>query len=137
MVISFVASDLFEQAYVHLPDFSKKEAIEILAYSALEVLLKNYAEGKTGFFGTNHVFKFGGERLTKGVDHLFSLCKNCPVYDGHTISEVIEAMKQSKHDLTKLRKGLIDAVSMRLVKIGYYDYVPIPQVSKPQVSLHD
>jgi hypothetical protein len=116
----------FEQAYVHLPDFSKKETIEILAYSALHVLIKNYAEDKIGFFGTNKVFRFGGERLTKGVDYLFSLCKDCHVYDGYTISEVFELIKQSKVDITKCRKGIKDEVSERLNQIGYWDYVPIP-----------
>lgn len=113
-------------AYVHLPDFGKKEAIEILAYSALYALIRNYAEDKIGFFGTNRVFRFGGESLTKGVEHLFSLCKDCPVYDGHTIGEVFELIRQSKVDITKCRKGIKDEVSKRLDQIGYWDYVPIP-----------
>ena len=117
-------------AYVPLPDFKKKEAIEILAYSALHSLIKNYAEDRIGFFGTNRVFKFGGERLTKGVEHLFTLCKDCPVYDGHTIREVFELIRQSNFDLTKLRKGLIDAVTARLSQIGYWDHVPIPTFSE-------
>jgi hypothetical protein len=124
----------FEQAYVHLPDFSKKETIEILAYSALHVLIKNYAEDKIGFFGTNKVFRFGGERLTKGVDYLFSLCKDCHVYDGYTISEVFELIKQSKVDITKCRKGIKDEVSKRLNQIGYWDYVPIPRAKIEKVK---
>ncbi len=116
----------FEQAYVHLPDFGKKETIEILAYSALHALIKNYAEDKIGFFGTNKVFRFGGENLTKGIEYLFSLCKDCPVYEGHTIGEVFELIRQSKVDITKCRKGMKDEVSKRLDKIGYWDYVPIP-----------
>ena len=72
-------------AYVHLPDFSKKETLEILAYAVLEVLLKNYAEDRIGFFGTNRVFRFGNERLTKGVEYLLKLCSKCPVYEGHNI----------------------------------------------------
>ena len=119
----------FEQAYVHLPDFAKREAIEVLAYSALGVLLKNYAEDRIGFFGTNQVFRFGNERLTKGVEYLLNLCKECPVYEGHNIGEVFEMFRQSKVDQTKLRKGLIEEVSVRLVKIGYWDYIPIPAYS--------
>jgi hypothetical protein len=76
----------FDNAFVHLPDFSKRETIEILAYSALHALLRNYANGKIGFFGANKVFKFGGDRLTKGVEHLFDMCKDCIVYDKATIS---------------------------------------------------
>jgi hypothetical protein len=113
-------------AYVHLPDFGKKEAIEILAYSALHALIKNYAENKIGFFGTNKVFKFNGESLTKGVEYLFNQCKDCPVYEDHTIGEVFELIRQAKVDITKCRKGMKDEVSKRLYKIGYWDYVPIP-----------
>ena len=113
-------------AYVHLPDFHKKEAIEILAYSALHTLFKNYARDRIGFFGTNKVFRFGGERLTKGVEYLFYLCKDSPVYDGYAIGEVFELIRQSKVDITKCRKGMKDEVSKRLEQIGYWDYVPIP-----------
>ena len=113
-------------AYVHLPDFSRKETIEILAYTALHTLIKNYAKEKIGFFGTNKVFKFGGESLTKGVEWLFSQCKDCPVYNGYTIGEVLELIKQSKVDVTEFRKGIIDEVSRRLTEIGYWDYIPIP-----------
>jgi len=116
----------FEQCYVHLPDFTKREALEVLAYSALGVLLKNYAEDRIGFFGTNRVFRFGNERLTKGVEYLFNLCKDCPVYDSLTIGEVFELFRKSKIDTTKLRKGLIHAVTARLSQIGYWDHVPIP-----------
>ena len=116
-------------AYVHLPDFKKKGTMEILAYSALHSLIKNYAKDRIGFFGTNRVFRFGGERLTKGVEYIFRLCKDCPVYDGNTIGEAIELIKQSKVDTTKLRRGMKDEVSKRLVKIGYWDYVPIPKAT--------
>lgn len=113
-------------AYVHLPDFHKKETLEILAYSALHALIKNYAENKIGFFGTNKVFRFGNENITKGVEYLFSLCSDSPVYDGYTIAEVFEQIRQSKVDVTKCRKGMKDEVSKRLNHIGYWDYVPIP-----------
>lgn len=119
----------FEQAYVHLPDFTKRETLEILAYSALGVLLKNYAEDRIGFFGTNRVFRFGNEKLTKGVEYLFNLCKKCIVYEGYNIGEVFEMFKQSNVDSTKLRKGLIDEVSVRLIKIGYWNNIPIPDQS--------
>ncbi len=119
----------FEQAYVHLPDFNRKETLEILAYAALGVLLKNYAEDRIGFFGTNRVFRFGNERLTKGVEHLFKYCKDAPTYDGNTIGDALELIKHSKVDATKLRKSLKEEVSKRLIAIGYWDFVPIPQVT--------
>jgi hypothetical protein len=68
----------FEQAYAHLPDFTKKQTLEILAYAVLESLLNNYAEDRIGFFGTNRVFKFGNERLAEGVKHHLDLCKDAP-----------------------------------------------------------
>lgn len=113
-------------AYVHLPDFRKEETVEILAYSALHTLTKNYAQDRIGFFGTNKVFRFGGERLTQGVKYLFNLCKDCHVYDGNTIGQTLELIKQSKLDVTSFRKGIISEVSKRLYEIGYWDYVPIP-----------
>jgi len=82
------------------------------------------------FLGT---FKrFGGENLTKGVEHLFSLCKDCLVYDGHTISEVFELIRQGKVDTAKCRKEMKDEVSKRLNQIGYWDYVPIPRTEFSQ-----
>jgi hypothetical protein len=113
-------------AYVHMPDFHRKEAVEILAFSALHALIKNYAQDRIGFFGTNRVFRFGGERLTRGVGYLFSECKDCPVYDDNTIEQSFELLKHAKIDITPFRKGIIDEVSKRLNKIGYWDYVPIP-----------
>ncbi len=122
----------FEQAYVHLPDFGKKEILEILAYAALEVLLKNYAEDRIGFFGTNLVFRFGNERLTKGVEYLFNHCKDAPTYDGNTIGDALELIKHSKVEATKLRKSLKEEVSKRLIAIGYWDFVPIPQLTSDE-----
>lgn len=116
----------FEQAYVHLPDFTRKETIEILAYSALHVLVKNYAENQIGFFGTNKVFRFDGENYTKSIRYLINMCKDCPVYEGHDIAEVFDFIRQSKVDVTKCRKGIKEEVSKRLEEIGYWDYVPIP-----------
>ncbi|MDG7027296.1 MAG: hypothetical protein JRN16_02680 [Nitrososphaerota archaeon] len=116
----------FRDAYVHLPDFSKKKTLEILAYAALEVLLKNYAEDRIGFFGTNKVFRFGNERLTKGVEYLLNLCKDAPTYDGNTIGDTLELFKQEKVNPTKLRRSLKEEVSKRLDAIGYWEFVPLP-----------
>lgn len=127
----------FEQAYVHLPDFKRKEALEILAYAALETLLKNYAEDRVGFFGTNRVFRFGNEKLTKGVEHLFDICKDAPVYDGNTIGDTFELFKKSSVDPTKLRKALKEEVTRRLEAIGYWDYVPIPRMVEGEEDEED
>ena len=124
-------------AYVHLPDFGKKKTLEILAYSALEVLLKNFAEDRIGFFGTNRVFRFGNERLTKGVEHLFDLCKDSPTYDGKTVGDALELIKQGKVDVTELRRSLKEEVSKRLDAIGYWDFVPIPRTAEDESSAEE
>lgn len=118
----------FDNAYVHLPDFSKKEAIEILALSALHVLLRNYANEKIGFFGSNKVFKFGGERLTRGVERLFAMCSDCIVYDDNTIRDVVNQIKESKADFAKCTKGIKEGVAMRQEQIHYWDYIPLPRL---------
>ena len=41
----------FDNAYVHLPDFTRKETQEILAYAALYSRVYNYAEDRIGFIG--------------------------------------------------------------------------------------
>lgn len=119
----------FDNAYVHLPDFSRKETLEIMAYAALEVLLKNYAKDRIGFFGSNKVFRFGNPQLTKGVEYLLNHCKDAPTYDDNTIGSTFELIKQSKVDVPKLRRSLKEEVSKRLKVIGYWDYVPIPAQS--------
>ena len=125
----------FDNAYVHLPDFSKRGTIEILAYAALYSLVENYARERIGFFGNNRVFKFGNERLTKGVQHLIDTHKSCPVYDGNSIGEVFELIREGKIDATKLRKGIRGEVSKRLAEIGYWNYVPIPKTGHEPVAV--
>jgi hypothetical protein len=102
----------FDNAYVHLPDFSKRETIEILAYSALHALLRNYANDKIGFFGANNV------------------SKDCIVYDNVTIKEVFYLIKESKVDFSKCTKGIKEEVAKRQTQIGYWDYVPVPKTTE-------
>lgn len=125
----------FDNAYVHLPDFNKKATLEILAYAILEVLLKNYAEDRIGFFGTNRVFRFGNERLTKGAAHIIAQCKNAPTYDGNTIGDAFELIRSSSVDATKLRRSLKEEVHKRLENIGYWDFIPVPLATKERSRL--
>jgi hypothetical protein len=55
--------------------------------------------------------------------------KEAPTYDGNTIGDAFELIRQSKVDVTKLRRSLKDEVSKRLIAIGYWDYIPIPMFS--------
>ncbi len=124
----------FDNAYVHLPDFSRKETIEILALSALHAVLRNYANGRIGFFGTNKVFRFGGERLTKGVECLFERCKDCIVYDNYTIGDVLSQIKDERVDFGKCTKGIKEGVAKRQEQIHYWDYVPVPKIPDSELS---
>jgi len=83
----------FEQAFVHLPDLTKRHNLKILEYTVLEILLKNYPGLRIGLFETNRVFKFGNERLTQGVKHLLGLCKDTPTYDELTIGGTFEPFR--------------------------------------------
>ena len=125
----------FDNAYVHLPDFNKEATLEILAYAILEVLLKNYAEDRIGFFGTNRVFRFGNERLTKGAAYLIDHCKDAPTYDGNSIGDAFELIRHSVVDVTKLRRSLKEEVGKRLEFIGYWDFIPIPRTTDEGLSL--
>lgn len=125
----------FDNAYVHLPDFNNQATLEILAYAILEVLLKNYAEDRIGFFGTNRVFRFGNERLTKGAEYIIGHCKDAPTYDGGAIGDAFELIRHSKVDVTKLRRSLKEEVAKRLESIGYWDYIPIPRTTDTGSSL--
>lgn len=124
----------FDNAYVHLPDFSRRETIEILALSALHAVLRNYADGRIGFFGTNKVFRFGGERLTAGVEHLFEVCKNCIVYDNYTIGDVLSQIKDERVDFGKCTKGIKEGVAKRQEQIHYWDYVPVPKITDSELT---
>ena len=116
----------FEGSYVHLPDFSKKETLEILAYSALFSLVVNYAGDRIGFFGTNNVLRFGNQRLTNSVKYLLSMCKDCLVYKKQTIEQTLELIKINKLDRKEFYKGIRREVYKRLDAIGYWDYIPLP-----------
>ena len=126
----------FDNAFVHLPDFSRKETIEILALSALHTVLRNYANDRIGFFGSSKVFKFGGERLTRGVEHLFDICKDCIVYDSLTISDVLNQIKLSNDDFANCTKGIKDEVAKRQKLIHYWDYVPVPRSADSEGAAH-
>ncbi len=65
-----------DNAHTHLPDFTQKEAMEILTYALIHTLItelkNNYCEGKIGFIGMNRVFCFGNRSLTKGAEYLIN-----------------------------------------------------------------
>lgn len=118
----------FIGAYTHLPDFTKKEVIEILAYSALSTMYSNFTEGRIGFIGLNKIFKFGNEKYTKEVWNLLQTYHYLPMYDNYTLGDILEIIKDNKDkiDATKYSNAMGNQIASRLWKIGYWDYVPIP-----------
>jgi hypothetical protein len=131
-----------DNAYVHLPDFTKKETMEILSYMVLNTLFNeinnNYCEGKIGFVGMGRIFKFGGERLTNGAKYLIDNYGDCPVGD-KTIKTIFEQL-QNEPDINKLpikkyKSEMRTEVSNRLDAIGYWLYIPIPKIKNQKELL--
>lgn len=122
----------FDNAYVHLPDTSKQETLEILAYATLRFVLINYGNPQIGFFGGDRVFRFGNDRLTKGAEYLLKTFGGSPVYGGKTIKDVFELLRKEpdKIDLMKCRVSIKEEIGKRLEAIHYWDYVPIPMSPK-------
>lgn len=121
------------EAYLHLPDFSKKETMEILAYIVITTLFverkNNYCGGRIGFANIGRDFKFGGERLTSGAKHLIDTYGYCPV-GSKTIREIFDELKNERTPteipVKDYRHEIRKEVMSRLDKIGYWDYIPIP-----------
>ncbi|MFA5731618.1 MAG: hypothetical protein WC934_06405 [Acidithiobacillus sp.] len=125
---------IFDNCYTHLPDFTKTETFEILAYTILSILItelkNNNCEGKIGFVGMSRIFKFGGKELTKGATYLIETYKHCPIGE-LTIGMVFERLKNNEDSDEidkKLRILIKKEIEERLNIIGYWDYLPIPQI---------
>jgi len=121
------------EAYTHLPDFSRKETKEILTYALIYALIselkKNYCEGKIGFDRMSETFKFGGERLTNGAKYLIDTYGYCKI-GAKTITEVFnELMKEP--DINKINENYRTLIKSRIKKrldiIEYWKYIPIPK----------
>lgn len=123
----------FNEAYTHLPDFSKPETLEILAYVIIHTIItelkNNYCQGKIGFIGINRIFKFGDNpALTKGCEYLINTYGNCPI-GNKTIKEVFTELK-NEPDINKIdqnyRRLIKYEIEKRLECIGYWNILPIP-----------
>ena len=123
-----------DNAYVHQPDFSQQKIQEILAYTALYVLiteLKNkYTGNKIGFRGMEKILQFGGQALTHGVLYLFQTYGNCPIQTT-TISTVFELVRTHPdiHTLdTSIRGTIKTQIEQRLNELSYWAYIPLPYI---------
>ena len=122
-----------DNAYTHLPDFSKRETMEILAYMVIGTLFAelkgNYCKGLISFKGSYRDFKFGGERLTEGAKYLIETYGDSPIGE-KTINDIFTELKNepdiAKIPISEYRKEIKKQVTDRLEKIGYWDYIPIP-----------
>jgi len=127
------APPYINDAYVHLPDIKRKETFEILTYAMIHVLIQELrfkrTLGKIGFVGMSKIFKFGGETLTKGANHLIEKYGYCP-FMNRTLKDLFEELKNIK-DVETLKKGYIQPIAKEIEKrlniIGYWDFIPIPK----------
>ena len=126
-----------DNAYVHLPDFTRKETMEILAYTVIntlfEELKKNRCEGRIGFSGPYREFSFGGKDLTKGAKYLIDTYGECLIGD-KSIINIFDELKrepdETKISIKEYRREIKKEISDRLEKIGYWGYIPISGVIK-------
>ena len=126
--------EIFDNCYVHLPDFNNEKTFEILAYAVIFTLVTekdhDYTRGQIGFSGMQHIFRFGDKTITDSATYLIDTHDNCPV-GSRTIKQVFEELKAGK-DPDAIDKNLrIDIrreVEKRLDQIGYWDYLPIPDI---------
>jgi hypothetical protein len=126
---------IFDNCYTHLPDFSNPKTIEILSYTVLSSLIteikSNNCDGKIGFIGMRKVFKFGGEELTRGSQYLIDTYRDCKIGEHLTIGNVFDRLKEREDpdDIDKkLRIMIKQEIETRLEEIGYWDFLPIPDV---------
>ena len=121
-----------DNAHTHLPDFSKKETMEILAYSLIHTLItelkNNYCQGKIGFIGLNRIFQFGNTSLTNGVKHLIEKYGYCNIGE-KTILDVFEELK-TEPNIDNIdnnyRRKIKEEITRRLDLIAFWDFIPIP-----------
>jgi len=123
-----------DNAYIHLPDFSKQKISEILAYLVIHALIseliRNYCKEKIGFDGLSRKFKFGNKTITNGAKHLIDTYGYCKI-GNKTIIEVFNELKEEPNieNINKdYRKLIKKEIEKRLETIGYWDYIPIPKV---------
>jgi hypothetical protein len=123
---------VFDNCYVHLPDFKDPRVQEILALSALYVLIgeltNNYCNGKIGFVGMSRVFVFGGSELTGSVNYLLFTYGALKIEGSRSLKDVFEALRKES-DSNKIDKNLRslirEQIKVRLEEIGYWDFLPI------------
>ena len=114
----------FDNAYVHLPDFSKEETFEILTYILLNIFVdKDYTNGLVNI--GEHKVIFGKSKLTDGANYLFDNYGYLPI-ENITISKVIKLLRKGEK-ISGIQDIIQKEIEIRLEKIGYWDYIPLPE----------
>lgn len=125
----------FDNCYTHLPDFSNETTLQILAYALIFNLYSelkiNYCKGEIGFEGGLRIFKFGGERLTRSAKYLIDTYSALPI-GKKTIKKVFDELKNTPDikEIDDPRQEIKKEIEMRLEDIGYWDFLPVPEVEK-------
>ena len=122
-----------DNAYIHLPNFSKTETMEILVFTTIHVIISelknNYCEGKIGFIGMQRIFQFGNKRLTRGVEYLINTYGYCQI-GNTTLKEIFDELR-NQPDISKINKDYRKMIKVEIEKrldiIGYWTYIPIPE----------
>ena len=124
---------VFDNCYVHLPDFSNREVQEILALSALfhiiAQMINNYCQNKIGFLGPSGTLVFGGIELTKDMEYLFHMFGSIQIDETRSLRDVLEYLRKERNLAAwdyGLRKVIREQIRIRLEHIGYWKYLPIP-----------
>ncbi|MHA1990261.1 MAG: hypothetical protein ACW981_18195 [Candidatus Hodarchaeales archaeon] len=122
-----------DNAYVHLPDFSKTEIQEILIYTLLSILIiemnNNYTKGKITIFNGTQEITFGGDNLTKGANHLLKMYNNLE-FGNKTVHSFLKIMKNNVENpvvMNQYRPTFKKEIEKRLIKTGYWNHIPISE----------
>jgi hypothetical protein len=112
---------VFDNCYVHLPDFTRRETIEILALVALSVvaaeLRSPHSEGQIGIDRRGSV-RFG--EYTDDIRRLLTDCGNITTDEGATIIEWLGKVTSEEYPRVK------QSVADRLEAIGYWRALSLP-----------
>jgi hypothetical protein len=126
----------FDNCYVHLPDFTRTETLEILAYAVMSALITemkaSHCDDKIGFVGMRRQFTFGNRTITAGAQYLIDTYGELPI-GSHTVGDLFIALK----DVTEpdevgkdLRILIRSEMQSRLTTIGYWEYLPVPRLGR-------
>jgi hypothetical protein len=123
-----------DNAYVHLPDFQQPEVHKILLLAILHVILVeknlNYTNGQIKYNSNENLIQFGNTRLTKGANDLLIKYKGEIILDQSIISIIKNLNEKSfnMESIKNLKREIREEIETLLLKINYWDFIPIPKM---------